>query len=164
MSECNYELANLNSSSPYAILVVSGNSATDDPECVSNVTVLGSRYLVMVVGTSSVDGEQEPFSSLYSVEYQFKLPLICFKDNVLLSYDTHNGPQCFSLVFVMCSMAYAYYKMCSVLVQHSPLRLSLFLAVPKAGLSTCAAAGLSFIMTFTVMAVVVSVLFNAPIE
>ena len=74
MSECNYELANLNSSSPYAILVVSGNSATDDPECVSNVTVLGSRYLVMVVGTSSVDGEQEPFSSLYNVEYQFKLP------------------------------------------------------------------------------------------
>jgi hypothetical protein len=86
--ECNYELANLNSSSPYAILVVSGNSATNDPECVSNITVLGSRYLVMVVGTSSVD-------------------------------------------------------------------------VPRAGLSTCDAAGLSFIMTFTVMAVVVSVLFNA---
>jgi hypothetical protein len=67
---------------------VSGNSATNDPECVSNITVLGSRYLVMVVGTSSVD-------------------------------------------------------------------------VPRAGLSTCDAAGLSFIMTFTVMAVVVSVLFNA---
>jgi hypothetical protein len=31
---------------PYAILVVAANSATDDPECISDITLLGSRYLV----------------------------------------------------------------------------------------------------------------------
>ena len=57
-SECSYEITSLKPNSPYAILVVSGNSATDDPECVSNVTVLGSRYLVMVVGTEdAIDGK-----------------------------------------------------------------------------------------------------------
>ena len=50
-SECSYEIENLNPNASYAILVVAANSATDDPMCVSNVTVLGSRYLVMVVGT-----------------------------------------------------------------------------------------------------------------
>ena len=57
-SECRYRIESLNANTPYAILVVSGNSATDDPECLFNVTVLGSRYLVMVVGTEdAVDGE-----------------------------------------------------------------------------------------------------------
>ena len=31
--------------------MVAANSATDDPDCVYNITVLGSRYLVLVVGT-----------------------------------------------------------------------------------------------------------------
>jgi hypothetical protein len=56
-SECSYEITSLKPNSPYAILVVSGNSATNDPECVSNVTVLGSRYLVMVVGTEDAIDE-----------------------------------------------------------------------------------------------------------
>ena len=57
-SECRYRFESLKANTPYAILVVSGNSATDDPECLFNVTVLGSRYLVMVVGTEdAVDGE-----------------------------------------------------------------------------------------------------------
>jgi hypothetical protein len=56
-SECRYEITSLKPNSPYAILVVSGNSATNDPECVSNITVLGSRYLVMVVGTEDAIDE-----------------------------------------------------------------------------------------------------------
>ena len=71
---------------------------------------------------------------------------------LLLSYDTHNGLQCFTLAYLVFAMAYAY---------HSIYACLFFIAVPRAGLSTCDAAGLSFIMTFTVMAVVVSVLFNA---
>ena len=57
-SECSYEITSLKPNSPYAILVVSGNSATNDSECVSNITVLGSRYLVMIVGTEdAIDGK-----------------------------------------------------------------------------------------------------------
>ena len=50
-SKCRYTLTGLEANTPYSILIVAANSATDDPECIDDVTILGSRYLVLVVGT-----------------------------------------------------------------------------------------------------------------
>ena len=50
-TKCRYTLTGLEANTPYGVLIVAANSATDDPECIEDVTVLGSRYLVLVVGT-----------------------------------------------------------------------------------------------------------------
>ena len=49
--DCRYSVTGLDENTPYALLVVAANSATDDPQCVTDITLLDSRYLVLVVGT-----------------------------------------------------------------------------------------------------------------
>ena len=50
-NNCRYSVTGLDENTPYALLVVAANSATDDPQCVTDITLLDSRYLVLVVGT-----------------------------------------------------------------------------------------------------------------
>ena len=49
--DCRYSVTGLDENTPYALLVVAANSATDDPQCVTDITLLDSRYLVLDVGT-----------------------------------------------------------------------------------------------------------------
>ena len=60
-TECSYVIKGLDPDTPYSVLVVAANSATDDPNCIDDVTILGSRYLVFIVGADEVTGQQ--FSS-----------------------------------------------------------------------------------------------------
>ena len=57
-TECSYVIKGLDPDTPYSVLVVAANSATDDPNCIDDVTILGSRYLVFIVGADEVTGQQ----------------------------------------------------------------------------------------------------------
>jgi hypothetical protein len=50
-TKCRFTLTGLDANTPYGVLIVAANSATNDDECIDDVTLLGSRYLVLVVGT-----------------------------------------------------------------------------------------------------------------
>ena len=55
--QCSNKITGLDENKPYAILIVAANSATDDPECITNITILDCRYLVLVVGTEDAKSE-----------------------------------------------------------------------------------------------------------
>ena len=57
----------------YSILIVAANSATDDPETVVDVTPLGSRYLVLVVGTEDAKGQLTTYThmNIHNHSYAF---------------------------------------------------------------------------------------------
>lgn len=55
-TKCSYKITGLDPQSPYGVLLVAANSATDDSTCINDTTTLGSRYLVFIVGTDDVAG------------------------------------------------------------------------------------------------------------
>ena len=55
-NNCRYSVTGLDENTPYALLVVAANFATDDPQCVTDITLLDSRYLVLVLGTEDAPG------------------------------------------------------------------------------------------------------------
>ena len=54
-----YKVTTLDPETPYSLLVVAANNATDDPSTISNITLLGGRFLAFVVGTDKAATESE---------------------------------------------------------------------------------------------------------
>ena len=50
-TKCTFTLKGLDENTPYAVLIVAANSATEDANCIEDITILGSRYLVLVART-----------------------------------------------------------------------------------------------------------------
>ena len=72
--DCRYTVTGLDANSSYSILIVAANSATDDPETVVDVTPLGSRYLVLVVGTEDAKSQLATCTHIihtYAVTFTF---------------------------------------------------------------------------------------------